>query len=123
MLTQPQPDHSSKASIREVYDIVSRLEEKFLDALEQSEKRIVQSIEERDRVRRGDIARLGEDVDSLKEWRKSMESQDIASVAERQGRLWPFYAMRRFVDEYWKIMLIVFAALAWLINDLHVTIQ
>jgi len=117
-----QPDHA-KASIREVYDIVSRLEDKLVLALHETEERIVTSIEDRDKIRRGDIARLAEDVDTLKAWKEKIEIADIASTSVREGKLWPIYSARSLVEEYWKVMLVVLAIAAFMINDLRIDIR
>jgi hypothetical protein len=117
-----QPDHT-KASIREVYDIVSRLEDKFIEALHESESRILESIEDRDRVRRSDIARLGGEVDDLKAWRESLIVSSVAEEAKHAGKVWPIVFLREIAEDYWKIIVILIAILAFLITDLHVEIH
>lgn len=123
MINQPDPHNGSKASIREVYAIVKDLEEKVVDELHRTEGRLIEAIEKIDGAHQRDIADLRVDVDDLKDWRDRFDDRYAAKVARKEGMLWPVLVGRDIVRQYWQVLVVLFAILMFLINDLHVDIR
>lgn len=130
-----QPDgNGAKASIREVYQIVSSLETKFIDALNEAERRlhegqtglesrVISSIEDRDRKWTSDIVRLEEDIErldgaikDLKAWRVEADRAHAARDAATSARKSVFTTPADFIEKHWRLLAVILAILAFILD-------
>jgi hypothetical protein len=104
-------DTNGKASIREVYAIVSDLEEKIVSEIRESEHRIMEAVGDVRKLRASDMER----VIALEEWRRSVEESKRVSIAVKDGRLWMFKELGQQMEDHWRsISLVVLFVIALL---------
>jgi len=115
MITDPHADHAAKASIREVYAIVSQLESKLVEELHRVEARLTEAIEYRDEKHAEEIVHLRMDVDDLKHWRDDVQHSKAVQAAMNEGRLQPVRTVVYWLEEHWRLVTVILAVILTLI--------
>ena len=115
-MADPTAEPNGKASIREVYSIVSTMETKIVAELRLSEDRITRAVEEVRRSRSSDMER----IEALEAWRSGVESSKVVMEAVRDGRWWMVRSSGDFLEAHWRTLSLLVLLLIFVIGKVHI---